>query len=94
MIMKSRHPSQVSRRRKRVKNPVSPAGPAPQPFPQFRRLVDVPGVNAILQRARSPYVNNPLSEDEALNLICDAREDEPTYPIKKLLKKLNHDLGS
>ena len=32
--------------------------------------------------------NNPLSEDEALNLICDAREDEPTYPIKDLLKKL------
>jgi hypothetical protein len=50
-------------------------------------LVDVPGVEAILERARSPYVNNPLSEEEALNLICDAREDEPTYPIKKLLKK-------
>ena len=30
---------------------------------------------------------SPLSEEEALNLICDAREDEPAYPIGKLLKK-------
>lgn len=92
--MKKQGPKQVSGRRRYTKNPVAPGGPIPQPFPQLRRLVDVPGVDAILQRARSPYVHDPLSEDEALSLICDAREDEPTYPIKKLLKKLNHDLGS
>ena len=34
------------------------------------------------------------SEDKALNLICDARSDEPTYPLEKLLKKFKHELGA
>jgi hypothetical protein len=53
----------------------------------------VPGVAAILERARIPYRKNPLTEDEALNLICDARSDEPTYPLEKLLKKFKHGLA-
>jgi len=53
----------------------------------MRRLAEVPGVNAVLKRAKTPYDRKPLSEDEALNLICDARECEPAYPIGKLLKK-------
>jgi len=68
-------------------NPVAPASEQPQPFPQMWTLATVPGVGAVLKRARTPYDGNPLSEEEALNLICDAREDEPAYPIGKLLKK-------
>jgi hypothetical protein len=49
----------------------------------------VPGVAAVLERARMPYRKNPLTEDEALNLICDARSDEPSYPLEKLLKRFN-----
>ena len=92
--MKNQRTNSGIRRRRLAKSAVAPGGPISRPLPQLRRLADVPGVNAILQRARSPYVHDPLSEDEALNLICDAREDEPTYPIKKLLKKLDHELGS
>jgi len=46
-----------------------------------------PGMNAILLRARTPYQNRPLSEDDALNLICEARETEQTYPIERLVAK-------
>jgi hypothetical protein len=88
VFVKNQRSSRVAKRRKRVKNPVIPGGAISRPFPRSRLLVDVPGVEAILQRARFPYVNKPLNEDESLNLICDAREDEPTYPIEKLLKKL------
>ncbi|PYV17737.1 MAG: hypothetical protein DMG21_07340 [Acidobacteria bacterium] len=59
------------------------------PFPQMRIIAEVPGVEAVLERARTPYRKKPLSEDEALNLVCDAREDEPHFPIKHLLKKLH-----
>jgi hypothetical protein len=65
----------------------------PQPAQQVRRAFDGPAVSAILERARSPYLKNPLSEDEALNLIVDARESEPTYPMKRLLKKTHRDMG-
>ena len=75
------------RGRRLLRNPVAPASEQPQPFPQMRTLATVPGVNAVLKRARTPYERNPLNEEEALNLICDAREDEPAYPIGKLLKK-------
>jgi hypothetical protein len=51
-----------------------------------------PGVGAVLRRARTPYKRNPLSEDEALNLVCDARSDEPTYLIEKLFKKFGDGL--
>jgi hypothetical protein len=47
---------------------------------------------AVLDRARTPYKKNPLSEDEALNLICDSRKNEPYFPIEKLLKKYKHEL--
>lgn len=57
------------------------------------RAVSVPGVGAVLKRAKTPYKKNPLSEDEALNLVCDARSDEPTHPIEKLFKKFGHELG-
>ena len=59
----------------------------------MRTIATVPGVGAILKRARTPYKKNPLTEDEALNLICDARSDEPTYPIKELVKKFKDELG-
>lgn len=55
------------------------------PFPQLRTIASTPGVVAVLDRVRTPYRKNPLSEDEALNLVCDAREDEPHFPLKKLL---------
>ena len=63
------------------------------PFPQLTTLAGVPGVRAVMSRARKPYVKNPLSEDEALNLVCDARKNEPTFPIRKLLKKYKDELG-
>jgi hypothetical protein len=47
----------------------------------------------VIRRARRPYAKNPLSEDEALNLICDARKDEPTFPLSKLMKKYKNELG-
>ncbi len=34
-----------------------------------------------MERAGTPYKKKPLSEDEALNLVCDARGDEPAYPF-------------
>ncbi len=80
-------------RRIRVKNPVASTRQHAHPFPQMRTVASVPGVGAVLKRARTPYKKRPLTEDEALNLICDARSDEPTYPIKKLLKKYGHELG-
>ena len=73
--------------RRMARNPGAPASEYPQPLPHMRRLAEVPGVNAVLKRARTPYDPNPLSEEEALNLICDAREDEPACPIGKLLKR-------
>ena len=85
---KSAKRSKRETRRSRVaKNTVAPASEYPQPLSQMRRLAEVPGVNAVLKRSRTPYDRNPLSGEEALNLICDAREDEPAYPIGKLLKK-------
>ena len=49
------------------------------PFPQMRIIAEVPGVES----------GTSVSEDEALNLVCDARQDEPHFPIKHLLKKLH-----
>jgi hypothetical protein len=49
-----------------------------------------------VKRPKNPKVScrkNPLTEDEALNLICDARSDESTYPLEKLLKKFKHGLA-
>ncbi len=63
------------------------------PFPQLRAIAGVSGLTAVLERARTPYKKKPLSEDEALNLVCDARSDEPAYPLKRLLKKFKHELG-
>jgi len=71
----------------RLKNPVTAVEEHLHPFPQPRPIASAPGVAAVLRRARTPYRKNPLTEDEALNLICDARSDEPTYPLEKLLKK-------
>ncbi len=81
------------RRRKRIKNPVRVVDEHLHPFPQMTPLALVPGIGAVLQRARVPYQSNPLTEDEALNLVCDARKNEPALPIKKLLKKFKHELG-
>lgn len=33
-----------------------------------------------------------VTEDQALNAICDARLREPRLPLDKLLKKLEHEL--
>jgi hypothetical protein len=62
-------------------------------LPQRVSLSNSPGVTAVMERARVPYEKRPLSEDEALNLICDAREHEPVRPFSKLLKKYKHELG-
>ena len=86
-MAKARKHAAKDRRRRRIKNPVNPAEGSAMPFPQLRRIETAPGVIAVLERARTPYRENPLSEDEALNLVCDAREDEPHFPLKKLLKK-------
>lgn len=59
----------------------------------MRTIASVPGVGAVLKRAKTPYQKNPLSEDEALNLVCDARSHEPTHPIKDLIKKFKDELG-
>jgi len=77
----------------RIKNPVSAVDEHLHPFPHLTPLASVPGVNAVIERARTPYKKNPLSEDEALNLVCDARKNEPALPISKLLKKYKHELG-
>jgi hypothetical protein len=83
----------ITKKVKRLKNPVGSVDEHLHPFPQLRPIASVPGVAAILERARIPYRKNPLTEDEALNLICDARSDEPTYPLEKLLKKFKHGLA-
>jgi hypothetical protein len=80
-------------RRRPIKNPVPAVQEHLYPFPQLTPLASVPGVRAVLDRARTPYKKNPLTEDEALNLICDSRKNEPFFPIKKLLKKYKHELG-
>jgi len=82
-----------SKRPRRIKNPVPAIKEHLHPFPQMRPIASVPGVNAVLKRAQTPYKRNPLSEDEALNLVCDARSHQPAYPIKKLLRKFGHDMG-
>jgi hypothetical protein len=91
--MRKQRGARVTKKAKRLKNPVSAVDEHLHPFPQLRPIASVPGVAAVLERARMPYRKNPLSEDEALNLICDARSDEPTYPLEKLLKKFKHGLG-
>jgi hypothetical protein len=78
----------ITKNVRRLKNPVAAVDEHLHPFPQLRPIASVPGVAAVLERARTPYKKNPLGEDEALNLICDARSDEPTYPLEKLLRKL------
>ena len=61
----------------RIKNPVASLDEHRHPFPQMQPVGSLPGVTAILERARTPYKRQPLTEDEALNLICDARSHEP-----------------
>lgn len=39
-----------------------------------------------------PTRRTTLTDDEALNRICDERRSEPRYPIEKLLKKMGHEL--
>jgi len=83
----------ITKKTRRLKNPVVAVDAQVHPLSHLRPLASVPSVAAVLERARTPYRKNPLSEDEALNLICDARSDEPTYPLEKLLKKYKHELG-
>ena len=77
-----------------MKNPGSPVDKHRSPAPHLVSLPDAPGVSAVMNRARIPYERRPLSEDEALNLICDARKHEPARPISKLLKKYKQDLAN
>ena len=74
-------------RRTLIKNPVSPVDEHLAPFSHQVALPDAPGVTAVMERAKIPYEKRPLSEDEALNLICDARKHEPVQPISKLIEK-------
>ena len=80
VVMSARLP----KRELKAKRPVASTG---QP------LQEMPGVDAILSRARLPYLANPLSEDDALNLICDARLTEPTFPISRLASKFSREVG-
>ena len=83
----------AARKRRAIKNPVSRVDEHLHPFQHSVSLPDAPGVSAVMDRARVPYEKRPLSEDEALNLICDARKHEPVHPISKLLRKYKHELG-
>jgi len=91
--MRKQQRRRITKKVRRLKNPVAAVDEHLHPFPQLRPIASVPGVAAVLERARLPYRKNPLSEDEALNLVCDARSDEPTYPLEKLLKKFKYELG-
>jgi hypothetical protein len=91
--MRKQQRGRITKKVRRLRNPVAAADEHLHPFPQLRPIASVPGVAAVLERARMPYRKNPLSEEEALNLICDARSDEPTHPLEKLLKKFKHELG-
>ncbi len=82
-----------STRRAPIRNPVSPVDEHFYPFQHIVQLQNAPGISAVMDRARKPYKRRPLREDEALNLICDARKHEPVRPISKLLKKYKHELG-
>ncbi|MGA9059884.1 MAG: hypothetical protein WB763_25620 [Terriglobia bacterium] len=88
--MRKRRDVRITKKVRRLKNPVAAVDEHLHPFPQLCPVASGPGVAAVLERARIPYRKNPLAEDEALNLICDARSDEPTYPLEKLLKKFKH----
>jgi len=88
--MRKRRDVRITKKVRRLKNPVAAVDEHLHPFPQLCPVASGPGVAAVLERARNPYRKNPLAEDEALNLICDARSDEPTYPLEKLLKKFKH----
>ena len=83
----------MTRKRKRIRTPVPAVDEHQRPFAQLTRLANVPGVTAVMERAKTPYKKRPLSEDEALNLICDSRKNEPAFPISKLLRKYKHELG-
>lgn len=76
-----------------IKNPGRRVDEHHSPAPHSVSLPDAPGVSAVMDRARIPYERRPLSEDEALNLICDARKHEPVQPIAKLLNEYKQDLG-
>jgi len=80
-----------SKRPRRIRNPVPAIEEHLHPFPQMRPIASVPGVNAVLKRAETPYKRDPLSEDEALDLVCDARSHEPTHPIRKLFRKFGYE---
>ena len=82
-----------AKKRRAIKNPVSRVDEHLYPFQRLVSLPDAPGVRAVMERASVPYKKRPLSEDEALNLICDARKHEPVHPISKLLRKYKHELG-
>ena len=81
-----RRRNNLTPKRLAIKNPVSPVDEHLSPYPHLVSLPNAPGITAIMDRARIPYEKRPLSEDEALNLICDARKHEPVQPISKLLK--------
>jgi len=83
----------MTRKVKRLKNRVAAVDEHLHPFPQPRPIASASGVAAVLERTRAPYRKNPLTEDEALNLICDARSDEHTYPLERLLKEFDPGLG-
>jgi len=84
---------QRGRLTKKVQSPKDPVAAVDEhPFDQLRPIAGAPGVAALV-RAGTPGRKTLLGEDQALNLICDARSDEPTYPLEKLLNKYKHELG-
>jgi len=90
--MRKRHNNSTTRR-PLIKNPLNLADARLSLNPHQVSRVNAPGVSAVMERARIPYEKRPLGEDEALNLICDARKNEPVQPISRLLKKYKHELG-
>jgi len=42
---------------------------------------------------RADYGRGALTEDEVLNVVCDARANEATHPLEKLRRKYKHQSG-
>ncbi len=80
---KRRRKRAKSSKRERQMNPVTPGSERPRPA-RRRNPATMPPVSATLEGLRTLYDRDTLSEEDALNLICDPREGEPGYWRKSL----------
>jgi hypothetical protein len=88
--MRKQQGAHITKKVKPLKHRVGAVHKRLHALAQIYPHASVPGVAPAPECARIPYRKNPLSENEALNLICDARRDEATYPLGKLLKTFKH----